>query len=301
MTLFSRKQLIRRAVAAGAILAAGTFTTSPLRAADDLPVVDIQIDDIEMPSLGPDYRDQPPRYEGRYERPYPERPYRPGPFGTGPSVAIPSARLERPLDARPMLPPTQVMTILRSTGYSPLGRITQRGWIYTVAALDPRGDDGRLIIDARTGRIMRFIPALDADAQLNDQFTTVYGPPGPPQIADARRYVPHDMRRGALLDLQHAPRPPVAVPKGQRPAPKAASRAAQPAPEPAQQNAAAPAQQDAVPPAESSAVAKPPPAATMVEKKPAAATVGAATASTQEPSTLKLWPTQAMPDVQPLE
>ena len=303
MTLFSRKQLVRHAVAAGAVLAAGAVTASPLRAADDLPVVDIQIDDIEMPSPPLDYRDQPPRHGERpYERPYPERPYRPGPYGAGSYAAIPSARLERPLDARPMLPPMQVMTILRSTGYSPLGRITQRGWIYTVAALDPRGDDGRLIIDARTGRIMRFIPALDADAQLNDRFTTVYGPPGPPLIADARRYVPHDTRRGSLLDLQHSPRPPVAVPKtAQRPAPRAASRTAQPAPESAQQKASAPAQQAAVPSTESSAAAKPPPAVTIVEKKPAAVTVGAVPASAQQPSTLKLWPTQAMPDVQPLD
>ncbi len=42
----------------------------------------------------------------------------------------------------------QVVAVLRSTGYSPLGQMTQRGWIYTVAALDPNGDDGRLIIDA---------------------------------------------------------------------------------------------------------------------------------------------------------
>lgn len=302
MMLFSGKLLIRHAIAAGAMLAAGTLTTSPLRAADDLPVVDVHVDEIEMPSPPLDYRDgPPPRYdERRYERSYPERPYRPGPFGSGPYGAIPSARLDRPMDARPMLPPSQVMSVLRSTGYSPLGRITQRGWIYTVAALDPRGDDGRLIIDARTGRIMRFIPALDVDARLNDRMTEVYGPPGPPPVLD----VP---RRGALLDLQHAPRPPVAVPKtAQRPAPKAASRMPQPTSVPAQQQAATPAQQAAAPSAGLPAAAKPAPAVTVVEKRSATTTVGAATASvpqSSEPqsSTPKLWPTQAMPDVQPLE
>lgn len=292
MTLFSRTELIRQAIALAAILTAGAIMTPPVRAADDLPMVDdIRIGPIEMPSL--DDRGRPPLRDERlyYDRPYSERPYRPGPSGSGSYAAIPSARLERPLDARPMLPPLQVLTTLRATGYSPLGRITQRGWIYTVAALDPNGDDGRLIIDARTGRIMRFIPALSVDAELNDRMSAVYGPPGPPPVADAR----YDTRRGSLQDLQRAPRPAEPVPKAtQRAVPKAAGRVTPSA--------------TVGTTTELPAVAKPAAPDKTAENKPAATTVGAARtpapaspAPAAAPPVLQLWPTQAMPDVQPLE
>jgi len=305
MTLLSRKRLMGCAVAAGGILVMGMAVVPPAFAVDDLPVVD----DIRIPMprvLEDDDASLPARPYERptYERPYSQQPYRPGPNAQGPYAAIPSARYNRPaVDARPVLPPTQVVAVLRSTGYSPLGQITQRGWIYTVAAMDPNGDDGRLIIDARTGRIMRFIPAMAVDERLNDRMAMAYGPPGPPPVA----YAGYENRRGSLLDLRRSPRPPAPVPRAaQRTAPKTASRVPQSTTAPAQKQAVAPAQQGAAPSAESSAAAKPAPAVTIVEKTSAAATVGAATASTppssaQAPSTLKLWPTQAMPDVQPLE
>lgn len=280
MMLFSR--MIRPVVAAGAILAAGATAMSPVSAADDLPIVgDIR---IPMPRvLEDDGSLPPPAYEPRSERYYEERPYAPGPYGAGSATAIPSARYARSGPAaRPMLPPEQVMSVLRSSGFSPLGRVTQRGWIYTVAALDRGGDDGRLIIDARTGQIIRFIPAQAVDERL----MAAYGPPGPPPVA----YAGYENRRGSLLDLRHAPRPPVSVPKAaSRPAAKSANRNAQPAPAvPATTPPADPAQQAAAP-AASPAVA---------ESKPAA-TVGVA--GSTAPSSLKLWPTQAMPDVQTLE
>lgn len=284
--MFSK--MIRPAIAAGTIFAAGAITLSPARAVDDLPVVgDIR---IEMPRvLEDDGPLPPPAYEPRRERYYEERPYAPGPYGAGPSAVIPSSRYARSGPAaRPMLPPGQVMSVLRSSGFSPLGPVTQRGWIYTVAALDRTGEDGRLIIDARTGQIIRFIPAQAVDERM----MAVYGPPGPPPVA----YAGYENRRGSLLDLRHAPRPPVSVPKAAvRPATKAASRNAQPAPTGTATvpSAAAPAQQAAAPAAGTPSNTAP------VESKPAAATVGVAGASA--PSTLKLWPTQAMPDAQTLE
>ena len=297
MTSVLRKKLIGRAVAAGAIVAAVAISVPSAFAADDFPIVgDIQ---IPMPRVleddGP--LPPPPSYErSRIERPYQDRtysqrPYAPGSYGSGSYAAIPPARYERSaLAARPMLPPEQVLTVLRSSGYSPLGRVTQRGWIYTIAALDRNGEDGRLIIDARTGQIMRFIPAQAVDERM----MAVYGPPGPPPAADVR----YEMRRGSLLDLRHAPRPPVSVPKtAKRPEPKAASRLASPAPggiaTPPQ--AAPPAQQAAAPSAAGATAAVKPDAA---ENK-SATTVGSASAP--QSSALKLWPTQALPDVQPLE
>jgi hypothetical protein len=297
MTLFSRGRLTGRTLAAGAIFAAVTVFAPSAFAADDFPMVDdIQ---IPMPRILEDDRPQPPPDERRTiersygERPYPQRPhadsYRTGPYGSGSHAAIPSARHQRSPAVRPMLPPEQVMTVLRSSGYSPLGRVTQRGWIYTIAALDRHGDDGRLIIDARTGQIIRFIPAQAVDERIMAD----YGPPGPPPAT-------YENRRGSLLDLRSAPRPPVSVPKtARRHAPKAVGQIAQPSPSgsTATPPASAPAQQAAAPSTDASAV-KP-----VAETRSAATTVGAAgpSASAPSPSTLKLWPTQAMPDVQALE
>lgn len=302
MTLFSGKRLTGCAVAVGAALTAG-MAAAPARGADDLPMVD----DIQIPMPRvleddgvPPIRDyERPSYQ---QRPYSQQPYRPGPYGQGPYAAIPSTRYGRPgLDARPVIPAGQVVAILRSTGYSPLGQVTQRGWIYTVAALDPNGEDGRLIIDARTGRIMRFIPAMEVDARLNDRMAVMYGPPGPPPVTA----IGYENRRGSLLDLRRTPRPPAAVPRtAKRSAPNVATR---PAAGSSAQQAAVPAQPSAtVPAAASAAMAKPEPSQTTAENKPAAATVGAARpaatpASTPAPVTLHLWPTQAMPDVQTLE
>jgi len=35
--------------------------------------------------------------------------------------------------------------------------------VYTIAVMDRRGDDGRLVINARNGRIIRFMPAYRRD------------------------------------------------------------------------------------------------------------------------------------------
>jgi hypothetical protein len=294
MRLFLGKQLIWRAIAAG-VIAGGVLAAQPVLAADDLPVVD----DIPVPSPRVmEYEAPPPRYYA--PAPYAQRPYAPGVYGRDAYAAMPPVRIERSaLYGRPVLPPYQVFAILRSSGYSPLGHVTRRGWIYTIAAMGPRGDDGRLIIDARTGRIMRFIPALAVDERLNAEVAAYGGPPGPPLYQQ---------------DYRRPPRPPVPVPRGAQSgargaAPKVASRAPSTAPLPAAQpdNAAGTAK-PAVTPAQQPAEA--PPAVTPAEKTAevkSAATAGAAAppasqpSASPQPSALKLWPTQAMPPVQTLD
>ena len=65
-----------------------------------------------------------------------------------------------------LLPPQEVYTVLRENGFSPLGVPQQRGFVYTIAVIDRGGEDGRLVIDARNGRIVRFMPAYRMGAQF---------------------------------------------------------------------------------------------------------------------------------------
>jgi hypothetical protein len=58
-----------------------------------------------------------------------------------------------------LLPATEVYAVLRDNGFSPLGIPRLRGFVYTISAIDRGGEDGRLVIDARNGRIIRFLPA----------------------------------------------------------------------------------------------------------------------------------------------
>jgi hypothetical protein len=103
--------------------------------------------------------------------------------------------------AAPVLPPQEVYAVVRENGYAPLGAPQQRGLVYTIAVIDPDGDDGRLVIDARDGRIIRFMPAF----RMGDEGALSYGSPGLPPVTVFRA----------------APRPPASVPA---PAPRVASR-----------------------------------------------------------------------------
>ncbi len=171
-----------------------------------------------------------------------------------------------------VLPPQAIYGVLRANGYSPLGGLQQRGLVYTIAVLDLDGDDGRLVIDARSGRILRFMPAYRMGAAMDDETMASYGPPGAlPPLRDLRRPprpplpVPRVASRSSAVPLPKAT-PPRAViaPKADTPV------AAQPAPAPSQQSAA-------------------------VEPKPAAPP------TVQAKPPVVLQPTQDMPPAQGLE
>jgi hypothetical protein len=166
-----------------------------------------------------------------------------------------------------LLPPEEVYTVVRDSGFSPLGIPQQRGLVYTISVIDRGGDDGRLVIDARTGRIIRFIPAYLMGDNLNEDLTVTYGSAVPPPIGAVRG----------------APRPPGSIPHVASrtvPVPKASPLAAKPAPQPTEQSAAVqpkPADAQPIPPAAASTVG---------QAKPAAPTIQ---------------PTQEMPRVQGLD
>ncbi|UFZ03404.1 hypothetical protein LQG66_29915 [Bradyrhizobium ontarionense] len=120
-----------------------------------------------------------------FDAPYPELPPAavPAPpprYGYGPGVEdgyrdqryAPPAPVYRQDGYQPdygyapaFLPVHEVYAILRDNGFSPLGAPRQRGNVYVVAVLDRDGEDGRLVVDARSGRILRFLPAFQGGEQ----------------------------------------------------------------------------------------------------------------------------------------
>jgi hypothetical protein len=107
--------------------------------------------------VGGPYADAPPP---RPVPPMPPRPYGYG-YGPGPGPDYGYAPPPPPYGGYgpPLMPPQEVYAVLRDNGFSPLGAPYQRGMTYVIAAMDRGGEDGRLVIDARNGRIIRFVPA----------------------------------------------------------------------------------------------------------------------------------------------
>jgi hypothetical protein len=225
----------------------------------------IAVSDFDGPYAPPEAAPPPPRYGYGYG--YEER---------GPAPML--------------LPPTEVYAVLRENGFSPLGIPRLRGSVYTIAAIDRRGEDGRLVIDARDGRILRFMPAADA-----------YGMAPAYEQPAVAPYRPESALPPPTMVRSGPPRPPAPIPNVASrtvPLPKAAPPreapvvAAKPA-EPAAQQAQAPQAQPAQPSQQTAAVL-PRPAEAAAQGAPAP-TVGQA-----KPAPTIL-PTQEMPAAQGLD
>ena len=157
-----------------------------------------------------------------FDAPYAAAPHEiPGPrYGYGPSL----------------LPSTEVYAVLRDNGFSPLGIPRLRGFVYTIAVLDRGGEDGRLIIDARNGRIIRFLPAYRMGDQFNEESRVIDGSPGAPPPAHASG----SPRSGPKVASRTVP-VPKANPLAAKPAAaEPVKQAAAPAPKPAEVQAVAP-------------------------------------------------------------
>jgi hypothetical protein len=184
-----------------------------------------------------------------------------------------------------LLPSTEVYAVLRDNGFLPLGIPRLRGSVYTIAVIDRRGDNGRLVIDARDGRILRFMPAADA-----------YGMAPAYDEPTVAPYSPQSALPPPTVVRSGPPRPPAAIPHVAShtvPLPKAAPRrgetpvvGAKPV-EPTPQQAQAP--QQAQPTQQTAAAMQAKPA------EAAAPTVGQA-----KPAPTIL-PTQEMPAAQGLD
>ncbi|RXT33552.1 hypothetical protein [Bradyrhizobium betae] len=246
-------------VAAAALALAGTAVQAQVPANGIVGGGMIAVSDFDGPYVPPDAAPPPPRYgygQG-YGYGYEER---------GPAPAL--------------LPSTEVYAVLRENGFSPLGIPRLRGAVYTIAVIDRRGDDGRLVIDARDGRIIRFMPNADAYGMapaLEEPAVVPYrpqsalppptmvrsGPPRPPAP------IPHVASRTVPLPKAAPQRAeaPVAAAKPVEPAPQQAQapQAQVPQAQPTQQTAAVQAKPaEAAPQAAAPTVGQAKPAATIL-------------------------------------
>ena len=207
-----------------------------------------------------------------------------GPYG--PPDAMPPPRrygygygYEERGPAPVLLPATEVYAVLRENGFSPLGIPRLRGAVYTIAVIDRRGDDGRLVIDARDGRIIRFMPAADAYGMA-----PAYEEPSVAPYRPQSALPPPTMVRGG------PPRPPASIPH-------VASRTI-PLPKAAPQRVETPVA--AVKPAEPTAQQVQPAQQTAaVQAKPAEPAPPATVGQAKPPATIL--PTQDMPAAQGLD
>ena len=186
----------------------------------------------------------------------------------------------------PLMPPQEVYAVLRDNGFSPLGVPHQRGLVYFIAAVDRGGNDGRLVIDARNGRILRFMPSYGGYGP--GPYVGPFGPDQMPGFGPETSLPPPTVIRGG-------PRPPALIPH-------VASRTVPlPSPKPAVAGdpAAAPQQSAAIetkPATAAPAHASPTPSAqASVTPPPSTTTVGQAK---PQPA---IQATQAMPAAQGLE
>jgi hypothetical protein len=218
-----------------------------------------------------------------------------GPAVGGPYAAMPP-EAPRPGYGPTLLPSIEVYTVVREAGLSPLGIPHLRGFIYTIVVIDRSGNDGRLFIDARNGRVIRVASAHGIGnamgSGIGDNFSedpaVIYGAPGALPPPTNVRGAPRPPRT-----IPHVANRTVPVPKASPLASKPVTEpAAKPAPEQAQQQT--PAQPETPPPQTAAITPKP---AEPQTSPPAAATTGAA----QAKPTPQIAPTQDMPKMQGLE
>ena len=76
-----------------------------------------------------------------------------------------------------VLPPHEILTIVRSVGLEPLGRPLRSGETYGLRAVNPAGQVVQVVIHARLGRVLRVTPAARA-AGLIPPNPIPYPPPG---------------------------------------------------------------------------------------------------------------------------
>ena len=200
-----------------------------------------QVSDFETPYWG-----APPPAPPAYAPPvYSPPPGPPAAYAPAPPAYAPPA-----LDYAPaLIPPHEVYAVLRDNGFLPLGIPHRLGPIYEIAAMGPSGQ-GRLQIDGRTGRIIRFRPGpaygggpgIYEDGPGDDSYSSEPYDLNDSSDANNRQRPPAAVRGGPPSRLAHADRAAVPRPAksaGAQPSEKPRQRAQKPANAPVQVQARA--------------------------------------------------------------
>jgi hypothetical protein len=61
------------------------------------------------------------------------------------------------------LPPHEILAIVRSAGLDPVSRPARQGPVYVLRALNPAGQEVRVVVDARMGRIVKVVAVAPTD------------------------------------------------------------------------------------------------------------------------------------------
>ena len=158
-----------------------------------------------------------------FDGPYSAVPPAPAPYAYEPAPSYGPPPGYGPTPGPTLLPVPEVYAVLRENGFSPRGVPYLRGYVYTIAATDPDGEDGRLAIDGRTGRIIRFMPAYTMRRGFDEYRPLSYGPQSALPLSSYVVRVEWPLRRAN----RHVPRPPASIPHvAGRPVPLPAPRPA---------------------------------------------------------------------------
>ena len=155
----------------------------------------------------------------------------------GIALAIPPAgAAERAARAPSVVPPQEVIAIVRSVGLSPIGKPTRKGTNYLLRARDEDGIEVRVVVDGRAGEVTAVTPVGYNNRELDPMRPSIYDS-GPPVYEPApiyRRDVP-------IIEEQNEPPiyrraapaapPPVAPPPAPPPPEREAVVAPPPSPE----------------------------------------------------------------------
>ena len=131
------------------------------------------------------------------------------------------------------LPPHEIVTIVRSTGLEPMGSPVRQGPTYALRAVDPAGEEVRVIVDAQRGRIVKVIPLM-APRYAMPLLRPPYGRPPRPMAMVPEGYGPNP-RAPMLPPGTEGPPPPNAAGPGGVPSGPARAPGAGVSPDPAVQ------------------------------------------------------------------
>jgi hypothetical protein len=108
------------------------------------------------------------------------------------------------------LPPYEVMSIVRSTGLTPMTRPMRRGPYYVLVAVDRFGRQLRVVVDAQLGDVVNLRPAFAASYGPNGPDPGPAMPPGAgrPNPDNALASPPRQPAARALGDIGPTPLPP---------------------------------------------------------------------------------------------